>query len=355
MSATIDLIWDENRKASLETKTDTAKGRQATVFEDLEYVRTHDSLEGMPLQLPFWYPFSHGEHYKLVLGFQFYIVFYSNVCHSWLQALPVTLMTQITAEIKILQHNIRNFTRDYTTDEKLSKENAYLNLKKLIRDHQNIISWLQAMPVTIMTQITAEIKILQHNIWNFTRDYATDEKLSNEDAYLNLKKLIRDHQNIISWLQTMPVTMMTQITAEIKILQHNIWNFTRDYTTDEKLSKEDAYLNLKKLIRDHQNIISQTSKLNKALRVNIFIEYAIFSAMLASILLQVISSTNLGMAVYESNWYEQDKRTNQLLFILLMRTQKPLSVHIGPFGPLTIDAALSRFKLAYSYLSVMSS
>ncbi|CAG9772711.1 unnamed protein product [Ceutorhynchus assimilis] len=67
-----------------------------------------------------------------------------------------------------------------------------------------------------------------------------------------------------------------------------------------------------------------------------------------------LKSTEISMALYESNWYKQDKRTNQLVYILLMRTQKPLYVQIGLFGPMTIDAAISRFKLAYSYVSVMS-
>lgn len=45
----------------------------------------------------------------------------------------------------------------------------------------------------------------------------------------------------------------------------------------------------------------------------------------------------MGNAIYECNWTVQDKATKQTLLIMMIRTQIPLTIDVGPF--IRMDAA----------------
>ncbi|XP_076255837.1 odorant receptor 10-like [Rhynchophorus ferrugineus] len=64
-------------------------------------------------------------------------------------------------------------------------------------------------------------------------------------------------------------------------------------------------------------------------------------------------SVSISNCIYESPWYETKKEVKTLLLIMLLRTQKPLVVTIGPFNPMTNETALMTLKAAYSYATVM--
>ncbi|XP_050296909.1 odorant receptor Or2-like [Anthonomus grandis grandis] len=180
-----------------------------------------------------------------------------------------------------------------------------------------------------------------------------------------------------SCLQSLLNTMMIQIAADLKILQYNFRSVGS--------GKETAYEDFKRCAKRYQEVIVHTTELNKALRYTLLIEYVVSSIMLASILVQILSgkkaifntfyfgilafqwcllawnaneikqqSEKLAMSIYESNWYEHTKPTNQLAFITVLRTRRPLYLTIGPFGEMSINTAISTLKLAYSYVSIMS-
>ncbi|XP_060530175.1 odorant receptor Or2-like [Cylas formicarius] len=67
----------------------------------------------------------------------------------------------------------------------------------------------------------------------------------------------------------------------------------------------------------------------------------------------VFQSVELAPALYQSKWYECSKESRVLISIMLMRCQRPLTIDIGSFGPMTVQSAATRLKLAYSYASVM--
>ncbi|CAG9764260.1 unnamed protein product [Ceutorhynchus assimilis] len=66
-----------------------------------------------------------------------------------------------------------------------------------------------------------------------------------------------------------------------------------------------------------------------------------------------VQSSNISNAIYESNWMDQSESTKKTMLIMMMRAQKPLSLTIGPFGPMNLDAGIMTLKGAYTYAGVM--
>nr|WJJ63326.1 odorant receptor 26 [Pachyrhinus yasumatsui] len=188
-----------------------------------------------------------------------------------------------------------------------------------------------------------------------------------------------------SAIQALFNTILTQLAVQLKILQHHVRNFTKDIIKGQELGHQLALNNIKVLVKRHNKIIMYIKDLNETLKYLVMIEYVVSSLMLAAILVQILSgkkvifniqyflilafqwcilswnaneisleSQRISYSLYESRWYEQSKETKQIIFIMVLRCRKPLSLEIGPFGPLTNDAAVSRLKLAYSYVSLIS-
>lgn len=64
----------------------------------------------------------------------------------------------------------------------------------------------------------------------------------------------------------------------------------------------------------------------------------------------------MGNAIYESNWTVQDKATKRTLLIMMIRTQIPLTIDVGPF--IRMDAAatltvLLTLKVVYLFMIVV--
>nr|WJJ63321.1 odorant receptor 21 [Pachyrhinus yasumatsui] len=192
-------------------------------------------------------------------------------------------------------------------------------------------------------------------------------------------------------VQALIHSVMVFIKTELKILQHKIKNL--NLYDDAGLEKnnnskenDDIFYVLKLAVKKHQELISWVEQFNESIKYLLLLEYCVTSLMLASTLIQIIqnkkvtfnifffvlcliqifalawnaneilleSSTGLHDALYNSKWYEQSPQSKILIFFMMMRCRRPLALTIGPFGPMTVDAAVSRVKLAYTFLSVMS-
>ncbi|XP_060522081.1 odorant receptor 30a-like isoform X2 [Cylas formicarius] len=111
--------------------------------------------------------------------------------------------------------------------------------------------------------------------------------------------------------------------------------------------------NLKFLCLKHQKLIEFVEGFNESAKNVILLEYTVSSITIAIIIIQLISSTALANALYESNWYEQSKSVKRILQIMMCRCEKPLRLRIGMFGAMDLDAGVSRLKLGYSYTTLV--
>ncbi|XP_060517150.1 odorant receptor 49b-like [Cylas formicarius] len=66
-----------------------------------------------------------------------------------------------------------------------------------------------------------------------------------------------------------------------------------------------------------------------------------------------VQSTQIASAIYDSPWYEHSKEAKSILFIMMVRAQRPLIVTKGPFGQMSLESSLAVLKAAYSYVTIM--
>ncbi|XP_060528739.1 odorant receptor Or2-like [Cylas formicarius] len=174
-------------------------------------------------------------------------------------------------------------------------------------------------------------------------------------------------------------SIMVFLRAQLITLQYKFSHFHKE-------SPEQAsFKSLKALSVRHQDIIQYVESFNESLKYVLLLEFSIASIMLATSLFQTFAgidvafncafiimssgqiimlawnsdeiltqSSNLADALYQSNWYDQSNEAKILIRTMLLRCQRPLTMSIGPLGPLTLDVAASRFKLAYTYTSVIT-
>ncbi|XP_050303723.1 odorant receptor 45b-like [Anthonomus grandis grandis] len=187
-------------------------------------------------------------------------------------------------------------------------------------------------------------------------------------------------------VQALINAVMVFLRANLKILQYHIKNFDGNCNIN---SREDyikcATKSLTGLILRHQQLIKWVKDLDSSFKNIFLIEYSVTSIQLATVLIQIIelvhipfngtffihctlqllaicwnaneiiieSSTGLLEALYSSNWFNQPKQISFLIYFMMIRCGRPLSLRIGPFGNMDLNAALSRVKLAYSCVSVL--
>ncbi|XP_060532243.1 odorant receptor 30a-like isoform X3 [Cylas formicarius] len=167
--------------------------------------------------------------------------------------------------------------------------------------------------------------------------------------------------------------------AQLMALQFNFRHF-HQYRSHR--SPEDI---LKLLCIKHQGLIKCIGQFNASLKNIILLEYTIVSITFGTVILQItaknqivvnslalifttiqllafswssneiiVQSSELAVALFESNWCDQNKQTKKLIQIMMMRCQRPLCLRIGQLGLMDLNAGMSRLKLGYSYTSVMS-
>ncbi|XP_060528862.1 odorant receptor 49b-like [Cylas formicarius] len=180
-------------------------------------------------------------------------------------------------------------------------------------------------------------------------------------------------------------SLMVFMKVQLKILQHLFRHFDRYSDVKSGRYGDGKISSLRSLCIKHQQLIAHVEEFKDAVKNIILLEYTSSSIMLAGAIFQIVSgdkilftmmfivfmyiqlmifawnadeivseSLGLGDALYESKWYEQSKSTKVLVLIMMMRCQKPLVLTIGRFWPMTLEAAISRLKIGYSYASVMT-
>ncbi|KAJ8983700.1 hypothetical protein NQ317_009135 [Molorchus minor] len=64
-------------------------------------------------------------------------------------------------------------------------------------------------------------------------------------------------------------------------------------------------------------------------------------------------SSNVALAVWQSEWYEEPQKVKQMMLMMIMRSNKALTLDIGPFSTMTLNTLLGILKATYSYMMIM--
>nr|UTN00943.1 odorant receptor [Semanotus bifasciatus] len=65
-----------------------------------------------------------------------------------------------------------------------------------------------------------------------------------------------------------------------------------------------------------------------------------------------LEALSIDAAVYESNWYEQPIDIQRLLLVVMIRSQRPLELHIGNLDTVSITTLLKVLKAGYTYVLI---
>ncbi|KAH1020313.1 hypothetical protein HUJ04_009994 [Dendroctonus ponderosae] len=67
----------------------------------------------------------------------------------------------------------------------------------------------------------------------------------------------------------------------------------------------------------------------------------------------IILSAELSYSMYESNWFDQTPKVQQIILIFMLRAQEPLTLRFGGFGVMSIESMIAILKATYSYVMLM--
>ncbi|KAG5883721.1 hypothetical protein JTB14_024222 [Gonioctena quinquepunctata] len=65
------------------------------------------------------------------------------------------------------------------------------------------------------------------------------------------------------------------------------------------------------------------------------------------------ASVDVGNVIYSVEWYDLDIDLQMDLKMVIMRSQKPLFLKAGPFGPMTYATIVAILKTSYSYITLL--
>nr|QXE93269.1 odorant receptor 43 [Eucryptorrhynchus brandti] len=181
--------------------------------------------------------------------------------------------------------------------------------------------------------------------------------------------------------QVLYISIMVFVKMQLRILQHQIRNFDNQTFNDDLLM-------IKKFIRSHQDIIRFVGELNEAIKFMLLVEFLCSSINIASSIVHLsvaenmddigysaccagvlttqllvfvwhaneinIESVNISSALYEVPWYEKSLEIQKMISIMILRSQRPLTLTIGPFKPLTNQIITQVINVAYSYVTIMT-
>ncbi|XP_066252662.1 odorant receptor 30a-like [Euwallacea similis] len=174
-------------------------------------------------------------------------------------------------------------------------------------------------------------------------------------------------------------------TIQLKILQHSLKNFDRNlkesrFSTAAFAMKKCIHLHraINDYITDCNNIIAtcmffdffQSSvhmacMLNEMLQENVAIIQ--FISLVAYLVIMnfrlclyyyyanevMVLSQGLALAILQSEWYNQSPSVKFMVFMVTMRSQKPLKYKLGIFGDMSLRTYLSILNAAYSYIMLI--
>ncbi|XP_074035207.1 odorant receptor 30a [Leptinotarsa decemlineata] len=254
----------------------------------------------------------------------------------------------------------------------------------------NYISYLQFEKTHILTN-TTESKPLPYVSW-FPFD--SDEYYFVAFGMDSVAAFMGSTYNCL--VQLFFIAIMTFVIGRLRILQEHFRNFDEIDEFGENIGGEsgtdrnedhDVLKNLKRLILEHMEIIGCVKKLDDSTKYLLLLEFLMNSFQIASLLVQLLTmersililftlsyllmvtyqifllawhgneikeqSLELSNALYESRWYEHSVAVKKCIHLMMLRSQRPLTLQIGPFYPMTMSTALSTVKAGYSYVTIL--
>ncbi|XP_015838991.1 odorant receptor 67c isoform X2 [Tribolium castaneum] len=111
---------------------------------------------------------------------------------------------------------------------------------------------------------------------------------------------------------------------------------------------------LKNWVRYHLALFEIGRLMNDAYKWSLSVIVLCVGALFACIGISMLQSLSVGTAVYSSRWYDMDVAFQKSVLMILIRSQKPIRISVGPFTHLSMLLLLGVFQSAYSYINLLN-
>ncbi|KAI7815190.1 Odorant receptor Or26 [Rhyzopertha dominica] len=184
------------------------------------------------------------------------------------------------------------------------------------------------------------------------------------------------------------MSLVRFVKVQMKLLQGKFKHFKEVAIANAKPEEDEEEAigrYIKECILEHQYIIGYVHKLDNALRFLMLLDFAECSLQIAAIAFYVIvsgfslkilfaaeylsamlyqlyvfyytandvilESTAISTAIWTSKWYECTPKIKNLLSMIMLRAQKPLTLSVGPFYVMSTGTAIKILRTSASYVA----
>ncbi|XP_060526942.1 uncharacterized protein LOC132702372 [Cylas formicarius] len=211
----------------------------------------------------------------------------------------------------------------------------------------SLVSSTQLVFISCMIFATSLIKIMQIRFRKMVT-YGDDVVVTLRDLVLEHQKVIEyvvitgDPEPLISFVDQLNAAMKNLILLEYLLHSLNFASVSIQFIKSERnisMAFPVCYLGL---------LVVQTFFLGwNANEVKIQVIFCTFIP--GHPLLKMLTSLMMADALYESPWYEQTQEVKGLLLVALTRSQRPLTLTIGPFDAMTVESSLTNAGVSGKY------
>nr|QXE93238.1 odorant receptor 12 [Eucryptorrhynchus brandti] len=292
--------------------------------------------------------------------------------------IPQMCLMVIEAEkalIKLEDQEIR------ATYNHMEKNNRYMNIWIIGSSVFTLIAFIVVSFIELFT--------IGPDFWEY------DNISFMHELYLPFKK--RDHYYFIIFANIFTAVVSVVLNAAIQTTFFGLIAYASIRLRVIQIGLEKLYAGpktvkdteriLKGFLQEHQDSIRFIEELNEATKNVLLMSFLLNSIKVAAVLFQIMAVRKLAVlafpifysfmlisevfclgwmcnevkdqslaiadAAYNTLWYNESKSVKLMLQIMIMRAQKPLTMTIGPFSPMSTDTIVTTLKAAYSYTTVM--
>ncbi|KAJ8924764.1 hypothetical protein NQ315_000917 [Exocentrus adspersus] len=180
--------------------------------------------------------------------------------------------------------------------------------------------------------------------------------------------------NYYCFIQCILVILPLNVNFRLKVLASNLRSVDSLVTTEEVGNREDVRNKLRCCIIEHIDIIRNCRLLSETIKYLMLLEFLLSSAQISLILFEItttndknliffslfhifqvlvqllilywyadeirVQSSAISIVLYGMKWYQYNKTINKSIQIMMIRSQRPLSLTVGPFGEMSLAMAM---------------
>ncbi|EFN71824.1 Putative odorant receptor 13a [Camponotus floridanus] len=169
-------------------------------------------------------------------------------------------------------------------------------------------------------------------------------EIKSTSVYIAVLVIQLVHQTSVAstegMLNSLLITLVLHVCGQIDIMQQKLNKVTR------KNKEQDAAKNImKRLIVRHQKIISFAKDIENLFSTITLIHFISNTLVICCLGFLIVISGMIGDAAYESLWYQSNPSQNRDILLMIIRSQKHLTLTVGKF----VDLSLQQFANIFQY------